>query len=146
MNVLSCAKTQSFGLQACLFLSSLCLSAVPKLGFNLRCLSAVLPVTAMSDKHHCSCCSHPVSSPSVHQTLDEMDFERGLHSFVKPTVLDYWTVIAFQTKLSFVCYLLACVSRFQHGTVLCATSFCRYLVSCPGWRPAESQAPCPEGD
>ncbi|KAM4578005.1 ankyrin repeat domain-containing protein 39 isoform 2-T2 [Fundulus diaphanus] len=32
----------------------------------------------MSDKHHCSCCSHPASSPSVHQTLDEMDFERGI--------------------------------------------------------------------
>ncbi|XP_013876824.1 ankyrin repeat domain-containing protein 39 [Austrofundulus limnaeus] len=34
----------------------------------------------MSDKHHCSCCSHPVSSPSVHQTLNEMDFERGIWS------------------------------------------------------------------
>ncbi|XP_072243125.1 ankyrin repeat domain-containing protein 39 isoform X2 [Leuresthes tenuis] len=33
----------------------------------------------MSEKHHCSCCSNPVSSPSVHQTLNEMDFERGLH-------------------------------------------------------------------
>ncbi|XP_029960950.1 ankyrin repeat domain-containing protein 39 [Salarias fasciatus] len=34
----------------------------------------------MSDKHHCACCSHPASSPSVHQTLDEMDFERGIWS------------------------------------------------------------------
>ncbi|MEQ2243494.1 hypothetical protein ILYODFUR_007545 [Ilyodon furcidens] len=34
----------------------------------------------MSDKHQCSCCSHAVSSPSVHQTLDEMDFERGMWS------------------------------------------------------------------
>ncbi|XP_037536501.1 ankyrin repeat domain-containing protein 39 [Nematolebias whitei] len=33
----------------------------------------------MSDKH-CSCCSHPVSSPSVHQTLNELDFERGIWS------------------------------------------------------------------
>ncbi|XP_038152546.1 ankyrin repeat domain-containing protein 39 [Cyprinodon tularosa] len=33
----------------------------------------------MSDKHHCSCCSYPVSS-SVHQTLEEMDFERGIWS------------------------------------------------------------------
>nr|XP_019962681.1 PREDICTED: ankyrin repeat domain-containing protein 39 [Paralichthys olivaceus] len=33
-----------------------------------------------SDRPHCSCCSHPVSSPSVYQTLDEMDFERGIWS------------------------------------------------------------------
>ncbi|KAM9394450.1 ankyrin repeat domain-containing protein 39 [Pholidichthys leucotaenia] len=33
----------------------------------------------MSDRH-CSCCSHPVSSTSVYQTLDEMDFERGIWS------------------------------------------------------------------
>uniref|UniRef100_A0A8D3E860 Ankyrin repeat domain 39 n=1 Tax=Scophthalmus maximus TaxID=52904 RepID=A0A8D3E860_SCOMX len=33
-----------------------------------------------SDRQHCSCCSHPVSSPSVHQTMNEMDFERGIWS------------------------------------------------------------------
>ncbi|XP_022611668.1 ankyrin repeat domain-containing protein 39 isoform X2 [Seriola dumerili] len=33
-----------------------------------------------SDKQHCSCCSHQVSSPSVYQTLSEMDFERGIWS------------------------------------------------------------------
>ncbi|XP_040052051.1 ankyrin repeat domain-containing protein 39 isoform X2 [Gasterosteus aculeatus] len=33
-----------------------------------------------SDRHNCSCCSHPVSSPSVYQTLTEMDFERGIWS------------------------------------------------------------------
>ncbi|XP_034548965.1 ankyrin repeat domain-containing protein 39 isoform X1 [Notolabrus celidotus] len=32
-----------------------------------------------SESHNCSCCSHPVS-PSVHQTLNEMDFERGIWS------------------------------------------------------------------
>ncbi|XP_070820796.1 ankyrin repeat domain-containing protein 39 [Chaetodon trifascialis] len=33
-----------------------------------------------SDSLHCACCSHPVSSPSVYQTLNEMDFERGIWS------------------------------------------------------------------
>ncbi|XP_074526800.1 ankyrin repeat domain-containing protein 39 isoform X1 [Halichoeres trimaculatus] len=33
-----------------------------------------------SESHKCSCCSHPVSSSSVYQTLDEMDFERGIWS------------------------------------------------------------------
>ncbi|XP_040898913.1 ankyrin repeat domain-containing protein 39 isoform X2 [Toxotes jaculatrix] len=33
-----------------------------------------------SGRQHCSCCSHPVSSPSVYQTLNEMDFERGIWS------------------------------------------------------------------
>ncbi|XP_070690396.1 ankyrin repeat domain-containing protein 39 [Pempheris klunzingeri] len=33
-----------------------------------------------SDTHRCSCCSHPASAPSVHQTLSEMDFERGIWS------------------------------------------------------------------
>ncbi|XP_026199434.1 ankyrin repeat domain-containing protein 39 [Anabas testudineus] len=33
-----------------------------------------------SDSQRCSCCSHPVSSPSVYQTLTEMDFERGIWS------------------------------------------------------------------
>ncbi|XP_029999559.1 ankyrin repeat domain-containing protein 39 isoform X2 [Sphaeramia orbicularis] len=32
-----------------------------------------------SNREHCSCCSHPVSS-SVCQTLSEMDFERGIWS------------------------------------------------------------------
>ncbi|XP_060893597.1 ankyrin repeat domain-containing protein 39 [Labrus mixtus] len=32
------------------------------------------------DRHQCSCCSHKVSSPSVYQTLNEMDFERGIWS------------------------------------------------------------------
>ncbi|XP_041644585.1 ankyrin repeat domain-containing protein 39 [Cheilinus undulatus] len=36
--------------------------------------------TMASDRHQCSCCSHPVSSPSVYQTLNEMDFERGIWS------------------------------------------------------------------
>ncbi|XP_038559361.1 ankyrin repeat domain-containing protein 39 isoform X3 [Micropterus salmoides] len=39
-----------------------------------------------SDRHKCLCCSHPVSSPSVYQTLNEMDFERGLHSCVRHVV------------------------------------------------------------
>uniref|UniRef100_A0AAZ1XEY2 Ankyrin repeat domain 39 n=1 Tax=Oreochromis aureus TaxID=47969 RepID=A0AAZ1XEY2_OREAU len=34
----------------------------------------------MSDRQHCLCCSHPVSSASVYQTLYEMDFERGIWS------------------------------------------------------------------
>ncbi|XP_022068447.1 ankyrin repeat domain-containing protein 39 [Acanthochromis polyacanthus] len=34
----------------------------------------------MSERQQCSCCSHPVSSPSVCQTLNEMDFERGIWS------------------------------------------------------------------
>ncbi|KAM4615882.1 ankyrin repeat domain-containing protein 39 [Polymixia lowei] len=33
-----------------------------------------------SDGEHCSCCSHQVASPSVCQTLHEMDFERGIWS------------------------------------------------------------------
>lgn len=33
-----------------------------------------------SNLDHCSCCSHPVSSSSVYQTLTEMDFERGIWS------------------------------------------------------------------
>lgn len=48
-----------------------------------------LPVNTMaSDKQHCSCCSHPVSSPSVYQTLNEMEFERGLHSCVRHVVTE----------------------------------------------------------
>uniref|UniRef100_A0A3B5MH15 Ankyrin repeat domain 39 n=2 Tax=Xiphophorus couchianus TaxID=32473 RepID=A0A3B5MH15_9TELE len=46
----------------------------------LKVFRAAVDQVPMSDKHHCSCCSHPVSSPSVHQTLDEMDFERGIWS------------------------------------------------------------------
>ncbi|XP_039875678.1 ankyrin repeat domain-containing protein 39 isoform X2 [Simochromis diagramma] len=34
----------------------------------------------MSDRQHCLCCSHPVSSAGVYQTLYEMDFERGIWS------------------------------------------------------------------
>lgn len=30
--------------------------------------------------NHCSCCSHPMPSPSVYQTMSEMDFERGIWS------------------------------------------------------------------
>ncbi|XP_030274220.1 ankyrin repeat domain-containing protein 39-like [Sparus aurata] len=33
-----------------------------------------------SDGHSCACCSLPAASPSVHQTLTEMDFERGIWS------------------------------------------------------------------
>ncbi|XP_026178035.1 ankyrin repeat domain-containing protein 39 [Mastacembelus armatus] len=33
-----------------------------------------------SDRKHCSCCVHPVSSSGVYQTLNEMDFERGIWS------------------------------------------------------------------
>ncbi|KAM3868476.1 ankyrin repeat domain-containing protein 39 [Diretmus argenteus] len=33
-----------------------------------------------SDRESCSCCCQQVSSPSVCQTLDEMDFERGIWS------------------------------------------------------------------
>ncbi|KAK5871261.1 hypothetical protein PBY51_004152 [Eleginops maclovinus] len=33
-----------------------------------------------SDRPQCSCCSNPVTSPSVYQTLSEMDFERGIWS------------------------------------------------------------------
>lgn len=33
-----------------------------------------------SDTHRCACCSHPAASPSVHQTLSEMEFERGIWS------------------------------------------------------------------
>ncbi|XP_075960638.1 ankyrin repeat domain-containing protein 39 isoform X1 [Anarhichas minor] len=41
-----------------------------------------------SDRHHCSCCSHPVSSASVYQTLTEMDFERGIWSAAMDGDLD----------------------------------------------------------
>ncbi|XP_069034141.1 ankyrin repeat domain-containing protein 39 [Embiotoca jacksoni] len=37
-------------------------------------------MNTMADRPQCSCSSHPVSSPSVHQTLNEMDFERGIWS------------------------------------------------------------------
>ncbi|XP_032373257.1 ankyrin repeat domain-containing protein 39 isoform X2 [Etheostoma spectabile] len=41
----------------------------------------LVSVKAMaSDRQQCSCCSHPVSSPSVYQSLSEMDFERGIWS------------------------------------------------------------------
>ncbi|XP_056149976.1 ankyrin repeat domain-containing protein 39 [Lampris incognitus] len=33
-----------------------------------------------SDREPCSCCSHQVTSTSVCQTMDEMDFERGIWS------------------------------------------------------------------
>ncbi|XP_021477117.2 ankyrin repeat domain-containing protein 39 isoform X2 [Oncorhynchus mykiss] len=35
-----------------------------------------------SGGHQCNvrCCSHQLASPSAHQTLDEMDFERGIWS------------------------------------------------------------------
>ncbi|KAJ4941984.1 hypothetical protein JOQ06_011855 [Pogonophryne albipinna] len=33
-----------------------------------------------TDIPQCSCCTNPVSSPSVYQTLSEMDFERGIWS------------------------------------------------------------------
>uniref|UniRef100_A0A1A8GHM9 Ankyrin repeat domain 39 n=1 Tax=Nothobranchius korthausae TaxID=1143690 RepID=A0A1A8GHM9_9TELE len=39
----------------------------------------------MSAKQHCSCCSHPVSA---HQTLEEMDFERGIWSAAMDGDLD----------------------------------------------------------
>ncbi|KAM9742969.1 ankyrin repeat domain-containing protein 39 isoform 2-T2 [Menidia menidia] len=42
----------------------------------------------MSEKHHCSCCSHPVSTPSVQQSLNEMDFERGIWSAAMDGDLD----------------------------------------------------------
>ncbi|XP_076021265.1 ankyrin repeat domain-containing protein 39 [Genypterus blacodes] len=32
----------------------------------------------MMSSGRCSCCHHDVTNPSVHQTLDEMDFERGI--------------------------------------------------------------------
>ncbi|XP_061585814.1 ankyrin repeat domain-containing protein 39 [Cololabis saira] len=34
----------------------------------------------MSGQQPCTCCSHSASSPDVHQTLNEMDFERGIWS------------------------------------------------------------------
>uniref|UniRef100_A0A1A8SJI7 Ankyrin repeat domain 39 n=2 Tax=Nothobranchius TaxID=28779 RepID=A0A1A8SJI7_9TELE len=39
----------------------------------------------MSAKQHCSCCSNPVSA---HQTLEEMDFERGIWSAAMDGDLD----------------------------------------------------------
>lgn len=42
----------------------------------------------MSDRQHCLCCSHPVSSAGVYQTLYEMDFERGLRSPFKHVVVE----------------------------------------------------------
>lgn len=41
--------------------------------------------------HQCSCCSGPVSS--VHQTLDEMDFERGLLDFHRSGIFDRISVL-----------------------------------------------------
>nr|XP_057927523.1 ankyrin repeat domain-containing protein 39 [Doryrhamphus excisus] len=35
---------------------------------------------ASDGEHSCSCCSLPVSSSSVYQTLNEIDFERGIWS------------------------------------------------------------------
>lgn len=44
--------------------------------FSLQVCVCVFKLTVMAaDGHQCPCCSHPVSS--VHQTMDEMDFERG---------------------------------------------------------------------
>ncbi|KAM9858457.1 ankyrin repeat domain-containing protein 39 [Aulostomus maculatus] len=40
-----------------------------------------MPINTMtSGGGHCTCCSHPASSPAVYQTLNEMDFERGIWS------------------------------------------------------------------
>ncbi|XP_023694149.1 ankyrin repeat domain-containing protein 39 isoform X2 [Paramormyrops kingsleyae] len=33
-----------------------------------------------SVNQHCTCCSHDLANPSVHQTLEEMEFERGIWS------------------------------------------------------------------
>uniref|UniRef100_A0A3Q3WPG7 Uncharacterized protein n=1 Tax=Mola mola TaxID=94237 RepID=A0A3Q3WPG7_MOLML len=33
-----------------------------------------------ADGRQCACCSHRASAPSVQQTMDEMDFERGIWS------------------------------------------------------------------
>ncbi|XP_029367205.1 ankyrin repeat domain-containing protein 39 [Echeneis naucrates] len=41
-----------------------------------------------ADRQRCSCCSYPVSSPSVYQTLNEMDFERGIWSAAMDGDLD----------------------------------------------------------
>ncbi|KAM3610235.1 uncharacterized protein V6R79_001102 [Siganus canaliculatus] len=41
-----------------------------------------------SGGHHCACCSLPAASPSVHQTLEEMDFERGIWSAAMDGDLD----------------------------------------------------------
>ncbi|XP_033933251.1 ankyrin repeat domain-containing protein 39-like isoform X3 [Pseudochaenichthys georgianus] len=40
----------------------------------------MLLCTMATDIPQCSCCINPVSSPSVYQTLSEMDFERGIWS------------------------------------------------------------------
>ncbi|KAJ8285910.1 hypothetical protein GJAV_G00032380 [Gymnothorax javanicus] len=36
--------------------------------------------TMASHGHRCSCCTQHLATPSAHQTLDEMDFERGIWS------------------------------------------------------------------
>ena len=41
-----------------------------------------------SDSEQCSCCSHKAEQPSTYQTLDEMDFERGIWSAAKDGELD----------------------------------------------------------
>lgn len=81
----------------------------------------LLANTMAADGHRRACCSHPVSSPGVHQTLDEMDFERGLcrtarSSFLKPP-----------------------------DDVSSGLTHCRSLVCRPGWGPGEGQIFGPEG-
>ncbi|KAK7933899.1 hypothetical protein WMY93_004795 [Mugilogobius chulae] len=43
-------------------------------------LGTTFSVTMASNRDHCQCCTHPVSSSNVYQTLSEMDFERGIWS------------------------------------------------------------------
>ncbi|KAI1900807.1 hypothetical protein AGOR_G00053670 [Albula goreensis] len=40
----------------------------------------MLYTSMASDGQHCACCNHSPAAPSTHQTLDEMDFDRGIWS------------------------------------------------------------------
>ncbi|XP_055367824.1 ankyrin repeat domain-containing protein 39 isoform X2 [Betta splendens] len=49
-----------------------------------------------SNRQQCSCCSHQVSNPSVHQTLNEMEFERGIWSAAMDGDLDRIKTLVFK--------------------------------------------------
>ncbi|KAM8865647.1 ankyrin repeat domain-containing protein 39 [Synchiropus picturatus] len=101
----------------------------------------------------CACCSHAVSSSSPHQTLDEMDFERGIwsaamngdldrvksfiHKGTDPNLRDSagYTSLHYASRagLVHVCKLLlesgACASAQTPGgaTPLHRSSYCGHL-------------------
>lgn len=83
--------------------------------------------------HRCSCCSGPVSS--VHQTLDEMDFERGLLDFnTSDIVICFRHLKPSPSPVRVFGCLCVCVHEF------------RCLVCSSARRPAEGPVSGPEGN